>query len=96
MLDVPMNSVGVLIEDYKSAVASVLCVVAPVCNPLTYICPLVFGEYLRSVAALIEPVFALLCLRVDRDLPSICLLLIASVYKSMWQVVSSVLGSRIR
>ena len=34
MIDVPMNSVGCLIEDDKSAVASVMCVVAPVCNPL--------------------------------------------------------------
>ena len=34
MIDVPMNSVGGLIEDDKSAVASVVCVLAPVCNRL--------------------------------------------------------------
>ena len=69
MIDVPMNSVGGLIEDYKSAVASVVCVVAPVCDPLANKCPLVLAE----------PVVALLRLRVDRDLPSIWPLPIAPV-----------------
>ena len=41
-----------LIEDDKSAVASVMCVVAPVCNPLADKCPLVLGQYLRSVLQL--------------------------------------------
>ena len=71
MIDVPMNSVGGLIEDYKSAVASVVCVVAPVCDPLANKCPLVLAE----------PVVALLRLRVDRDLPSIWPLPIAQFRK---------------
>ena len=49
LIDVPMNSVGGLIEDYKSKVASVVCVVAPVCDPLADKCPLVLGQYLWSV-----------------------------------------------
>ena len=49
MIDVPMNSVGGLIEHYKSAVASVMCVVAPVCNPLANEGSLVLGQYLWSV-----------------------------------------------
>ena len=49
MIDVPMNSVGGLIEDDKSAVVSVVCMLAPVCNPLAYKCLLVLGQYLRSV-----------------------------------------------
>ena len=49
VIDVPMNSVGGLIEDDKSAVVSVVCMLAPVCNPLAYKCLLVLGQYLRSV-----------------------------------------------
>ena len=33
VIDVPMNFVGGLIEDYKSAVVSVVCVLAPVVTP---------------------------------------------------------------
>ena len=70
MINVSMNSVFGLIEDYKSKVASVVCVVAPMCDPLAYKCPLVLGKYLWSVPQRqAEPVFALLRLRVDRDLP---------------------------
>ena len=50
VIDVPMNFVGGLIEDYKSAIAIVMCVVAPVCNLLADKCPLVLGQYLRSVS----------------------------------------------
>ena len=49
-IDVLMNSIGGLIADYKSAVASVMCMVAPMCNPLADTCPLVVGQYLRSVS----------------------------------------------
>ena len=49
MIDVPMNFVDGLIENDKSEVASVVCVVAPVYNSLAYKCPLVLGQYLRSV-----------------------------------------------
>ena len=49
MIDVSMNFVGGLIVDYKSAVAFVVCVVAPVCDPLANKCPLVLGQYLWSV-----------------------------------------------
>ena len=74
MIDVPMNSVGGLIEDYKSAVASVVCVVAPVCDPWLINVHL----YLDSTSGpLAEPVFALLRFRVERDLPSIWSLPIA-------------------
>ena len=41
MINVPMNSVGGLLGDYKSKVAFVVCVVAPVCDPLALKCPLV-------------------------------------------------------
>ena len=41
VIDVPMNSVGGLIKDYKSAAAFVVCMLAPVCNPLAYKRPLV-------------------------------------------------------
>ena len=49
VIDVPMNSVDGLIEDDKSEVVSVVCVLVPVCNPLTFKCPLVLGHYLRFV-----------------------------------------------
>ena len=49
VIDVPMNSVGGLIEDDKSAVVSVVCMLAPVCSSLAYKCLLVLGQYLRSV-----------------------------------------------
>ena len=70
VIDVPMNSVGGLIEDDTSAIAYVVRVLAPVCSPLAYKYPLVLGQYLRvRPAALAKPVFALLRLRVDRFLP---------------------------
>ena len=66
MIGVPMNSVGYLIEDYKSKVASVVCLMAPACNLLANKCPLVLGQYPKSgPAALAETVFALIPLRVD-------------------------------
>ena len=40
-----MNSVGGLIDDDKSAVASVMCVVMLVCNSLADKCLFVLGEY---------------------------------------------------
>ena len=49
MIDVPMNSVGGLIEDDKSAIVSVVYVLAPMCNLLAYKYPLVLDQYLRSV-----------------------------------------------
>ena len=50
MIDVPMNSVDGLLENDKSTVASVVCVVAPVYDPLADECPLVLGQYLWSVS----------------------------------------------
>ena len=44
MIDVPIHSVGGFIENDKSEVASVVCVVALVCNPLPCKCPLVPGQ----------------------------------------------------
>ena len=44
-----MNFVGGLIEDDKSEVASVVCMLEPVCNLLANECSLVHGQYLRSV-----------------------------------------------
>ena len=46
MINVPVNSFGGLIEDYKSAVASVMCVVEPVYDPLADKSPLVPGQHL--------------------------------------------------
>ena len=41
VIDASMNSIGGLIKDYKSQVASVVCVLAPVYDPLADKCSIV-------------------------------------------------------
>ena len=49
MINVPLNFVCGFIEDDKSKVVSVVCMLEPVCNLLANECSLVHGQYLRSV-----------------------------------------------